>query len=44
MLLSPHQMSDLLLWINILGAAGGIALMAWELRGREAYSRSAVRP
>ena len=44
MLLLPHQMSDLLLWINILGAAGGIALMAWEFRGREAYSRSAIRP
>jgi TRAP-type uncharacterized transport system fused permease subunit len=40
MLLSPHQVSDLLLWINILGAAGGIALMACELKARRAYVRA----
>jgi TRAP transporter 4TM/12TM fusion protein len=44
MLLSPHQVSDLLLWINILGAVGGIALMAYELKARSAYSRSAILP
>jgi TRAP-type uncharacterized transport system fused permease subunit len=44
MLLSPHQVSELMLWINILGALGGIALIAWELRGRKAYSGSAILP
>ena len=44
MLLSPHQVSDLMLWINIVGALGGIALIAWELRGRKAYSGSAILP
>jgi TRAP transporter 4TM/12TM fusion protein len=40
MLLSPHQVSDLLLWINILGAVGGVALMAYELKARSAYVRA----
>jgi TRAP transporter 4TM/12TM fusion protein len=40
MLLSPHQVSDLLLWINILGAAAGIALLAYELKARRAYVRA----
>ena len=40
MLLSPHQVSDLLLWINILGVIGGIALMAYELKARRAYVRA----
>jgi TRAP transporter 4TM/12TM fusion protein len=40
MLLSPHQVSDLLLWINILGAAAGIALIAYELKARRAYVRA----
>jgi TRAP transporter 4TM/12TM fusion protein len=40
MLLSPHQASDLLLWINILGAAAGIALVAYELKARRAYVRA----
>jgi TRAP transporter 4TM/12TM fusion protein len=37
MLLLPHQVSDLLLWINIAGAATGIALLASELKPRRAY-------
>jgi hypothetical protein len=40
MLLSPHQVSDLLLWINILGAAAGIALLAYELKARRSYVRA----
>ena len=36
MLLSPHQASDVMLWINIAGALAGIALMARELRARTA--------
>jgi TRAP transporter 4TM/12TM fusion protein len=40
MLLSPHQVSDLLLWINILGAAAGIALLAHELKARRVYVRA----
>jgi TRAP transporter 4TM/12TM fusion protein len=40
MLLSPHQVSDVLLWINILGAAAGIALIAFELKARRAYVRA----
>src|SRR5688572_22186744 len=44
MLLMPHQASDTMLWINIAGALAGIALIAWELRGRKAYSGSAILP
>jgi TRAP-type uncharacterized transport system fused permease subunit len=40
MLLSPHQASDLMLWINILGASAGIALIAYELKARRAYVRA----
>jgi len=40
MMLSPHQVSELMLWINILGAAAGIALVAYELRARRAYVRA----
>jgi TRAP transporter 4TM/12TM fusion protein len=40
MMLSPHQVSELMLWINILGAAAGIALIAYELRARRAYVRA----
>jgi TRAP transporter 4TM/12TM fusion protein len=40
MLLLPHQVSDLLLWINILGAAAGIALLAHELKARRVYVRA----
>ncbi len=44
MLLSPHQASELMLWINIAGGLAGIALSAWEMRARKAYSRSAILP
>jgi TRAP-type uncharacterized transport system fused permease subunit len=40
LLLLPHQVSDLLLWINIAGAAIGIALFAYELKSRRAYVRA----
>jgi TRAP-type uncharacterized transport system fused permease subunit len=40
MLLSPHQVSEVMLWINILGAVAGIALIAYELRARRAYVRA----
>jgi len=40
MLLSPHQVSDALLWINIAGALAGIALIAYELKARRAYVRA----
>jgi len=40
MLLSPHQVSALMLWINILGAAAGIALVAYELKARRVYVRA----
>jgi TRAP transporter 4TM/12TM fusion protein len=34
MLLMPHQMSGLMLWVNIAGAALGSALVIYELRTR----------
>jgi len=37
MLLLPHQVSQLTLWVNIAGAALGAALVAYELRSRSAY-------
>jgi TRAP transporter 4TM/12TM fusion protein len=40
MLLSPHQASALALWINILGATAGIALIAYELKARRSYVRA----
>jgi TRAP-type uncharacterized transport system fused permease subunit len=40
MLLSPHQASDMMLWINIAGALAGIALIAYELKARRAYVRA----
>jgi hypothetical protein len=40
MLLSPHQASELMLWINIAGALAGIALIAYELKARRAYVRA----
>jgi TRAP-type uncharacterized transport system fused permease subunit len=40
MLLSPHQASELMLWINIAGALAGIALTAYELKARRAYVRA----
>jgi TRAP transporter 4TM/12TM fusion protein len=33
MLLSPHQLSEFMLWVNIAGGALGIALVLYELRG-----------
>ena len=36
MLLSPHQASNLMVWINVAGALAGIALVAYELRARTA--------
>ena len=40
MLLSPHQASDLMLWINIAGALAGITLIAYELKARRVYVRA----
>jgi TRAP transporter 4TM/12TM fusion protein len=40
MLLSPHQASDMMLWINIAGALGGIALIAYEVKARRVYVRA----
>ncbi len=40
MLLSPHQASELMLWINIAGAIIGVALIAYELRSRGHHVRS----
>jgi TRAP transporter 4TM/12TM fusion protein len=40
MLLSPHQASEVMLWINIAGALAGIALTAYELKARRAYVRA----
>jgi hypothetical protein len=40
MLLSPHQASEFMLWINIAGALAGIALIAYELKARRAYVRA----
>jgi TRAP transporter 4TM/12TM fusion protein len=40
MMLSPHQASELMLWINIAGALAGIALIAYELKARRLYVRA----
>ena len=40
MLLLPHQASALLAWINMAGAAIGIALITYELKARRAYVRA----
>jgi TRAP-type uncharacterized transport system fused permease subunit len=40
MMLLPHQASTLLAWINIAGAAAGIALVFYEFRARRAYVRA----
>jgi TRAP transporter 4TM/12TM fusion protein len=34
MLMLPHQASPLMLWINLLGAGLGVALVAYEIRAR----------
>ena len=38
MLLSPHQVSEFMLWLNIAGAAAGIALIAAEFKARRTYA------
>jgi TRAP transporter 4TM/12TM fusion protein len=40
MMLSPHQASELMLWINIAGALAGIALISYELKARRVYVRA----
>jgi TRAP transporter 4TM/12TM fusion protein len=40
MLLSPHQTSEFMLWINIAGALAGMALIAYELKARRSYVRA----
>jgi TRAP transporter 4TM/12TM fusion protein len=40
MMLLPHQASTLLAWINIAGAAAGVALVVYEFRARRAYVRA----
>jgi hypothetical protein len=40
MMLLPHQASTLLAWINIAGAAAGIALVVYEFRARRGYVRA----
>jgi TRAP transporter 4TM/12TM fusion protein len=40
LMLLPHQVSELMLWINIAGALAGAALVAHELRARRAYVRA----
>ena len=40
MLLSPHQLSDFMLWVNITGAALGAALVALELKSGRTYVRA----
>jgi TRAP transporter 4TM/12TM fusion protein len=36
LMLLPHQVSQLMLWINIIGAAAGMVLIAYELKARRA--------
>jgi len=40
MLLSPHQVSDFMLWVNIAGAALGATLLALELKSGRTYVRA----
>jgi len=40
MLLSPHQVSEFMLWVNITGAALGAALVALELKSGRTYVRA----
>jgi hypothetical protein len=40
MLLSPHQVSPLMLWVNILGFAAAMALVGYEMRWRKTYVRA----
>ena len=39
-MLLPHQASTLLLWLNIAGAAAGIALVVYEFKARRGYVRA----
>jgi len=43
MLMSPHQLSELMLWVNIAGGALGVALVIYELRTK-AQEPSHVHP
>jgi TRAP-type uncharacterized transport system fused permease subunit len=40
MLLSPHQASETMLWINIAGALAGIALIVYELKAGRTHVRA----
>jgi len=40
MLLMPHQVSGVMLWLNIAGAVLAVVLVAFELRSRRAYVHS----
>jgi len=40
MLLLPHQVSELMLWVNILGFAAAVALVLYEMRWRKDYVRA----
>jgi TRAP-type uncharacterized transport system fused permease subunit len=40
MLLSPHQASEVMLWINIAGALAGIALIVYELKAGRTHVRA----
>ena len=43
MLMSPHQLSDFMLWVNVAGGTLGIALVVYELRTK-AQEPSHVHP
>lgn len=40
MLLLPHQVSQLMLWVNIAGFAGAVTLVLYEMRWRKDYVRA----
>jgi len=40
MLLLPHQVSELMLWVNIAGLAAAVALVLYETRWRKDYVRA----
>ena len=40
MLLMPHQVSELMLWVNILGFGAAVALVGYEMRWRKTYVRA----
>ena len=40
MLLLPHQASQLMLWLNILGFALAVALLGFEMHWRKTYVRA----